>query len=163
MDLKLLALGWFLLMAGIMTSYYSSATIVSDNRELDPRQTLTYSRTLQNYPFGEKVVKINVVIQGGNASFYLLDSANLRLYQSFRTFDAMVSRPNMAGALSTQLTPTNDTIHFIVDNNQGTEKVVVAITAIVDYGLGPIGAITAILGVGVTYFGLSARSKRKKR
>jgi len=163
LDLKLLALGWVLLIGGISISYSSSPTVVSDNRTLNAQQTLTYSRTLQDYPFGQKVLKVEVVIVNGNADFYLLDSANLRLYQSRRPFDGIISKPNMTGGFSTQLTPTNNTLYFVIDNSKSTKNIEAGITGTVDYGLAPAGAIISILGLGITYFGLSAKSKRKNK
>jgi len=163
LDLRLLALGWLVLMAGIMVSYYSTQTIVSDNRSLAAQQTLTYSRTLQDYPFGQKVLRVEAVIVNGSADFYLLDSANRELYQGRRPFEGIISRPNMTGSLSTQLTPSSNALHFIIDNNKGKAAVVIGITGVVDYGLGSLGAIVAILGLGITYFGLSAKRKRRNQ
>jgi hypothetical protein len=150
-------------MAGILISYYSAATIVSDDRSLAATQTLTYSRTLQDYPFGQKTLKVEVVMAEGRADFYLLDSANRELYQGRRPFEGLISRPNMTGAFSTQLTPTNNTLHFIIDNSKGKTPVGIGITGIVDYGLGSVGAIISILGLGITYFGLSAKRKRRDK
>ena len=161
MDLKLLALGVVLLTAGILASYYSSPAVISDNRTLNAQQTVTYSRTLQDNPFGQKILKIEVVVSG-NADFYLLDSANLQLYQNHRPFEGLVSRSNITGRFDTQVTPTNNTLHIVIDN-KGGKTIEVGITGTVDYGLGPAGAMTAILGFGVTYFGLSTKKKGKNR
>lgn len=161
MDFRLLAIGVVLMIAGVYVSYYATSTVVSDFRELSGRQSLTYSRDLQNYPVGKKALKVTVFVQEGRANFYLLDTANLRLYQSFRPFESMISRPNMTGNYNTEISPTNNTIHFILDNNKGQKSVKVSITAIADYGTGQYGAILGIIGLGVMYFGLSGRSKRR--
>ena len=163
MDLRLVALGVFLLLAGFLASYYSAPTVVSDSRTLNVQQAAIYSRTLQDLPFGQKVLKIEVVIVNGNADFYLLDGANMQLYQNHRPFEGIISRPNMTGRFTTQLTPTNNTLHFVVDNNKGGKTIQVGITGTVDRGFGPAGAIAAILGVGIAYFGLSAKKKRKDK
>jgi len=163
LDLKLVALGVFLLMAGFLASYYSSPTVVSDNRTLNAQQAAIYSRTLQDLPFGQKVLKVEVVIVNGNADFYLLDGPNMQLYQNHKSFEGIISRPNLTGRFNTQLTPTNNTLHFVIDNNRGRKAIEVGITGTVDHGFGPAGAITAIVGVGITYFGLSAKKKRKDK
>jgi hypothetical protein len=163
LDIRLFAIGVALIIAGVSIAYYSSATVVSDARVLDARSALTYSRDLQNFPFSNKILKINVVIEGGNASFYLLDTVNLRLYQTFKPFQYAVGRENMIGSFSTDTTPTNNTVHFIVDNNKGSNKINVGITAMVDYGFGGGGAVIGIVGLGASYFGLSSRGKRKPK
>ncbi len=163
MDIRLFAIGVVLMIAGVSLSYYSTATVVSDARVLDARSALTYSRDLQNFPFGNKVLKINVAIEGGNANFYLLDTVNLKLYQTFKPFQYVVGRENMTGQFSTDIPPTNNTVHFIIDNNKGDKKVNVGITAMIDYGIGGGGAVIGIVGLGASYFGLSSRGKRKPK
>ena len=161
MDIRLFAIGVVLMIAGVSLSYYSSATVVSDDRVLDAHSALTYTRELQNLPFGSKILKINVAIEEGTASFYLLDTVNLKLYQAYKPFQYLVGRENMNGRFSKDITPTNNTIHFIIDNNKGDKKVNVGITAIVEYGIGGGGAVVGIIGLGFSYFGLSSRGKRK--
>ena len=161
MDIKLLAIGVVLMIAGVYISYYATGTVVSDFRELSPRQGLTYSRDLQDYPVGQKALKVSVSVEEGKANFYLVDTVNLRLYQSFRPFESMIAKQNMTGRYSAEITPTNSTIHFVFDNNKGAKPVKVSITAIIDYSIGQYGAILGIIGLGVTYFGLSAKNRRK--